>query len=192
MAAHHLVQFSQPVRAVYLAGQSAPAIFTQADCDTASREAYHRGAEETARTLERQMLEQRDELIHLQSQTFVALAEQRAALVEQVRELVPQLVMEGIARMLGGVQPDREGVTKIVDDLLAELTPTGEVIEVQLSATDLEMITGYEEKLREKFPAIAFRVGGDLLPGDAIVRSRFGTIDARLSTKFKMVEAMFQ
>jgi len=192
MAAHHIVPFSAPVRSIHVAGQAAPTLFTYADLEAARCEGYHRGAEETARTLERQMLEQRDELIHLQSQTFVALSEQRSALVDQVRELLPQLVMEGVARMLGGFQPEREALTKIVEDLLGELTPTGEVIDVQLNAQDLELISGYEANLREKFPAIAFRIGSDLKPGDAVVRSRFGTVDGRLSTKFKMVEALFQ
>ncbi len=192
MAEHRIVQFSQPVRAVYLAGQAAPVHFTHAELEAADREGYRRGSEEASRMLERQMLEQRDELIHLQSQTFVALDEQRAALVGQVRDFLPQLVMEGIARILGGFQSDRENVIRIVDDLLAELSPTGETLEVQLNSADLEMITGYDETLREKFPAIAFRAGTGLRPGDAIVRSRFGTIDGRLGTKFKMVEAMFE
>ena len=191
MAAHHLVQFSAPVRAIYVAGQAAPLLFTHRDIEAAQREGYHRGAQEAAGTLERQMLEQRDELVHLQSQTFVALTEQHTALAGQVRALLPQLVMEGIARILSGFQPDGTALARIVDDLLAELTPTGEAVEVQLAAQDLELITGYEATLREKFPAISFVVGRDLRPGDALVRSRFGTIDGRLSTKFKIVEALF-
>lgn len=192
MPSHKVVHFSQPVKAIFLAGSQPPPVFTQEDVEAARREGYHRGAEETSRTLERQLIEQRAELVHLQSETFVALGAQHAAMIEQLREVVPEMVMEAVARILGGVQWDRTALTRIVDDLLAELAPSGESIEVQLNPTDLEMMTGYEENLREKFPAIAFRPNADLQPGDGVVRSRFGVIDGRLSTKFRSVEAMFR
>lgn len=192
MAKHQLVQFSEPVKAIYLAGGHAPMIFTHADLEAARREGYHRGAEETQRSFERQLLEQRTELIHLQSETFVALVQQHGKVLAQFRDVLPLLTMEAVARILGGLAPERELITRIVDDLLAEFVPTGEAIEVQLHPRDLEMISGYEEKLREKFPAIAFKPNSELQPGDGVVRSRFGVIDGRLATKFRSVEAMFQ
>jgi flagellar assembly protein FliH len=192
MTPHRVLQFSQPAKAIYLAGVPQPLLYTAADLEAARREGYHRGSEEASRILERQLLEQRAELVHLQSETFVAVGAQHATLLEQVRALVPQLVMEAVARILGGTAPDREAVIRIVDDLLGELAPTGESIEVQLNAHDFELINGYEENLRELFPAISFRASGELQPGDAVVRSRFGVIDGRLGTKFRAVEALFQ
>ncbi len=192
MPFHKIIQFSAPVKAVTLAGAKLPLLFTQADLEAAQRAGYHRGAEEASRTLERQLLEQRAELVHLQAETFAALTAQHAAMFEQLRALLPELAMEAIARILGGTQPDREMLAKIVDDLLGEFAPSGEAIEVQLHPRDLEIISGYEENLRDKFPAIAFRANADLQPGDGIVRSRFGVVDGRLSTKFRSVEAMFR
>ncbi|MGB8170732.1 MAG: FliH/SctL family protein [Chthoniobacteraceae bacterium] len=192
MPSPKVVHFSQPLKALVLAGTKAAPLFTLEDLEAARREGYHRGAEETSRTLERQLVEQRAELVHLQSDTFVALVAQQSAMFDQLRAVLPELTMEAVARILGGVQWDREAVIRIVDDLLAELAPSGEAIEVQLNPTDLEMISGYEENLREKFPAIAFRSNADLQPGDGVVRSRFGAIDGRLTTKFRAVEAMFQ
>lgn len=192
MPSTKLIQFSAPLKAICLAGSKPVPAFTEEQIEAARREGYHRGAEETSRTLERQLLEQRTELVHLQSETFAALESQRAMMVEQLREVVPEMVMEAVARILGGVQWDRAALIRIVDDLLGELTPSGEAIEVQLHPADLEMMIGYEENLREKFPAIAFRPNSDLQSGDGVVRSRFGTIDGRLSTKFRSVEAMFQ
>lgn len=192
MSSHHVVQFSDPLRAIYPAGTPPPAIYTLAELEAARREGYHRGAEETSKTLERQMLEQRSELVHLQSDTFVAVQEQHASLFEQFRAILPQLVMEAVARILGGTQPDREILRRVVDDLLGELAPTGEAVEVQLNAHDLELIGGYEANLRDKFPGLCFKASAELQPGDAIVRSRFGVVDGRLGTKFKAVEAMFQ
>ena len=187
-----VIHFSAPMKAIFLAGTKPVLSFTEEELEAARREAYHRGAEETSRTLERQLVEQRAELVHLQSETFTALNQQHAAMLEQLRGVLPELVMEGVARILGGTQPDRDGVIRIVDDLLGELAPSGEAIEVQLNPGDLELISGYETNLREKFPAIAFRPSADLQSGDGVVRSRFGVIDGRLGTKFRSVEAMFQ
>ena len=192
MPSHNVVYFKEPVKAIFLAGSQPPLVFTQDEMEAARREGYHRGAEETSRTLERQLMEQRAEIVHLQSQTFVALGAQHAAMDEQLRGVLPELVMEAVARMLGGTKPDREMLIRIVEDLLGEFAPSGEAIEVQLHPADLEMIAGYEQNLREKFPAIAFRANADLQPGDGVVRSRFGVVDGRLATKFRSVEAMFQ
>ena len=192
MPSHKVIQFHAPLKAVAIAGAPLPVIFTQADLDAARREGYHHGAEEASKSLERQLVEQRAELVHLQSETFAALIQQHGAMLEQLKGLVPELVMEGVARILGGLQTDRENLIRIVDDLLGELTPSGQAIEVQLHPGDLELVNGYEKDLREKFPAIAFKVGSDLQPGDAVVRSQFGVIDGRLGTKFRMVEALFQ
>lgn len=192
MPSHKIIHFNEPVKAVSFAGAKAALLFTQEDIETARREGYHRGAEEASRTLERQLMEQREELVHLQSETFVALGAQHAAMFEQLRGVLPELVMEAVARILGGTPPNREMLTRIVDDLLGEFAPSAESIEVQLNPADLELISGYEENLREKFPAIAFRPNSDLQPGDAVARSRFGVIDGRLGTKFRCVEALFQ
>lgn len=192
MSARQIIQFSEPVKAVYLAGHPAPPLYTSADLEAARREGARRGAEEAQRALERQMLEQREELVHLQSATFEAVQAQHGELREQFRSLLPQLVMEGVARILGGIAPDRAMVVQIVEDLLGELAPTSEPVEVQLSASDLELVRGYDKQLHEKFPAIAFRASAELHPGDAVIRSRFGVVDGRLSTKFRAVEAMFQ
>lgn len=192
MPIHRVVQFSQPLKSVRISGTPPPLLYSEVDIEAARREGYHRGSEEASRILERQLLEQRAELVHLQSETFVAVGAQHLALLDQVRALVPQLVMEAVARILGGTQPDRDGVVRIVDDLLGELAPTGEAVEIQLNERDLELIAGYEQNLRELFPALAFRAGADLQPGDAVLRSRFGVIDGRLGTKFRAVEALFQ
>lgn len=187
-----LIRFSESPRAIVLAAPPAAGALSHDELEAARREGYHRGAEETSRSLERQLIHQREELVQLQSETFAALTRQQAAMFEQLREAMPGLVMEAVARILGGFQPDAETVRRIVDDVLGELAPTGEAVEVTLHPHDLEMIAGYEPNLREKFPTLAFKPGPDLQRGDAVVRSRFGVVDGRLGTKFRAVEAMFQ
>ena len=175
-----------------IAGPRKLVTFTEEEIESAKRDAYRRGSEEAARLLERQMIEQRSEMVALQSQTFTTLAEQHTALVQQLHDVVPELVIEGVARVLANTGFDREAIVCIANDLLAEVAPGRDQVELQLAPADLELIAGYEESFREKHPAILFQANADLRPGDCVVRSRFGMIDGRLATKLRALEGFLK
>ena len=179
-------------KSLVLAAPRASATFTDEEFETAKRDAYRRGSEEAARLLERQMIEQRGEMVALQSQTFAALAQQHAALVRQVHDVVPELVIEAVARVLASTEFDREAIVRIANDLLAEVAPGREQVELQLAPGDLELIAGYEDGFREKHPSIVFHANPDLRPGDCTVHSRFGMIDGRLATKLRALEGFLK
>ena len=182
---------ASPKRLV-LALPRAASTFTEDDVEAARREGYRRGSEEAARLLERQMIEQRSEMVALQSDTFAAITLQHAALTEQMHEVVPQLVLEAVARVLADAEFDRDTVIRIASDLLCEIAPGREEVELQLAPHDLELIAGYEDGFREKHPAIVFRANPELRPGDCTVHSRFGIIDGRLATKLRALEGFLK
>ncbi len=186
------IRLHAPLKSIALAAPRGAATFTDDDIETAKREAYRRGSEEATRLLERQMIEQRSEMVALQSQTFAALAEQHAALVRQLHEVVPELVVEAVARVLANTEFDRAAVTCVANDLLAEVAPGREQVELQLAPRDLELIAGYEEGFREKHPAIVFHANPDLRSGDCTLHSRFGIIDGRLATKLRALEGFLK
>ena len=179
-------------KSLVLVGPRKSATFSEEEIETAKRDAYRRGSEEATRLLERQMIEQRGEMVALQSHTFAALAEQHAALAQQVRDVVPELVIEAVARVLASTEFDREAVVRIANDLLGEVAPGREQVELQLAPGDLELIGGYEDGFREKHPAIIFHANPDLRPGDCTVHSRFGMIDGRLATKLRALEGFLK
>lgn len=188
MPSFSAIKVHAPLKALFLAGTKPRPTFTEEELAAAKREAYQRGSEEASRLIERQMMEQRTDIMHLQSQTFAALAQQHAALVQQLRDVLPELAMEAVARILATAEIDRDAVLRITRDLLSEIAPGPEQVEVQLAPRDLELIVGYEEGFREKHPGIAFRADAELRPGDCVVRSRFGVVDGRLATKLRTVE----
>lgn len=192
MSADSVIKIGAPLRGVALLGSRPRSVFTEEQMEAAKREAYQRGAEEAGRLIERQMLEQRSEMLHLQSQTFAAVASQHDLLAKQLHEMIPELTMEAVARILAKTDFDREMVLGITRDVLAEIEPSGEPVEIQLSQHDLGLITGYEEDFRTKHPAISFRANPELHAGDCIVRSRFGVVDGRLATKLRTVESFLQ
>jgi len=186
------IQLHASPKAIFLAGKKPVRMFTEAEHEHLRREAYHAGQEETARLMERQMLEQRTELVRLSTATLGALAAQHDALVRQIQEALPHLAIEATARVLASTTFDREAVLRIVEDLLAEIAPGPEQIEVQLAPHDLEALAQGEDRFREKHPAILFRANAELRPGDCQVRTRFGVIDGRLGTKLRALEGFFQ
>ncbi len=186
------IQLHASPKAVFLAGKKPVRMFSETEFEAMKREAYHAGQEETARLMERQMLEQRGELVRLSTETLTALTEQHAALVRQIQEALPHLAIEATARVLASTTIDRDAVRRIVEDLLAEIAPGPEQIEVQLTPHDLEALIGSDERFREIYPAIVFRPNPELRSGDCQVRTRFGVIDGRLGTKLRALEGFFQ
>lgn len=186
------IRFHAPPKTIALAAPKVARTFSQEELEEAKREAYRRGSEEATRLLERQMLEQRTAMTELQSGTFAALAAQQAALVQQLHDVIPELTLEAVARVLAGTPLDREAIIAIANDLLGEVAPGRDPIELQLAPHDLELIAGYEDGFREKHPSITFRANVDLRPGDCTLQSRFGLIDGRLATKLRALEGFLK
>jgi flagellar biosynthesis/type III secretory pathway protein FliH len=175
-----------------LAGEKPPVVITAEQLEATKKESYQRGSADISALMEQHLVEQREELVHLQQKTFASLVARQEDLVEQLRNALPELALEAVCRVLANVEIDRELVVRLVEELLAEITQARQSIEVSLSAHDLKLIEGNEAGFREKYPEIEFRADPELQPGDCIARSRHGAIDGRLATKLKTVELAFR
>ena len=189
------IRLSHTLASVILAGDAAAAPepkFTAQDLEAARREGYKRGFEDASAVIETQLVEQREDVAHLQHKTFQALASHHESLTRQLRVAMPELTMEIVRRVLGGMEPDKAAVLKIVNEVLQGIAPGPEAVEVSLSARDLKLVETYQPGFRERHPQIEFRADPDLLPGDCTVTSRFGSLDGRLATKLRSVARLLQ
>ena len=182
------IKFPFAPRAVVFSNPDA----SKKEVETARKEGYQRGFEEASMLVQRQLLDQREDVLHLQQKTFSALAAHHETLVAQLGQLLPNLAMEAIRRVVANIDIDSKLVTRIVNELLVEIHPGPGALDVALSEHDLRLIAGNEASFRQKYPEIHFTADPDLKPGDCVVRSRFGTIDGRIATKLKTVEALLQ
>lgn len=185
MPSSNQIKFHAPPIEILLSGTSPQPKFTTEELRTAKEIAFREGSDAATSSIERQMLEQRTDLLHLQSKTFHAVTQSQASLLEQIHALLPELLSESLKRILATTVIDRDAVLRIAHDLLNELTPSREQVEVQLSTHDLDLILGHEESFRERHPQILFRADPELSPGDCTIKSRFGIVDGRISTKIQ-------
>lgn len=160
--------------------------------EAACEAAYRRGAEEANALLTEQILAQRAEVAQLQDALFHSLARQAESLVEQVSGPLPDLVMEIARRVLAGHSPDAATIRSIVSETLAEIAPDSTGVEVWLSPQDLALVEGIAKDFDHKYPSITISGDPELVPGDCRAKSRFGAIDARLSTKLDNVARSLQ
>jgi len=168
------------------------AMFTMQELEAARREGYQRGFEDASAVIEAQLVEQRQDVAHLQEKTFQALTSHHDTLTRQVRGVVPELTLEIVRRVLCGMEPDKDAVLRIVDEVLRGVSPGPEAVEVCLSERDLKLIETFQTAFRDRYPQIEFRADQDLRPGDCVVTSRFGALDGRLTTKLRNVDRLLQ
>ena len=101
---------------------SGPMVTTQ-ELEAARREGYQRGFEDASAMIETQLVEQREEVAHLQQKTFQAIASHHEDLTRQVRAAIPEMTMEVVRRVLGGMEPGKDAILKIVHEVLHNIAP---------------------------------------------------------------------
>ena len=189
-AARSTLVFSQPPRSIHLVGQAPVVTYTSEEFDKAVKEAYEKGAEETRKSLEAESEKSREGVKFAAEGALSKLADRHSEALSMMRSLVPNLVAEATARVVAGLPVDAEFVRRVVDDLLNDVAPGAENVEVQLCAEDVAKVAGFDQELRHKFPTLRVVENRDIKPGDCLVKTRFGVLDGRISSKMKAVESL--
>lgn len=155
--------------------------------EAACEASYRKGFQEANDLLTAQIMEQRAEVGQLQDAVFQSLSKQADSLTHQISEILPDLVIEIARRVLVGIEPDAALVRRIILETLAEIAPGSNDVEIWLNPKDLALVEGIQKEFDQKYPGIILSPDPELIPGDCRAKSRFGTIDARVFTKFQNV-----
>lgn len=172
-------------RGISIVGPDAQARFTQEDLDSAFADGRNSGNREASERYEAALADSRRQLDSMRDGLFAVISTKFEAVLVQLRLLLPDLVSLSTERVLAGCEVDRSVVLAVVKELLADLGPGNEKLEVRLSSDDLQLLEGKDAELRSRFPAIEFRADPDLGRGDCVVATRFGVVDGRISTKLR-------
>lgn len=180
-AQHHLVAFDRPLVAVRTA--DAPRMHTEADL-VAARAAGHQEGGDAARAFtDQQIVELRAEMQELQTGVFQRLAQAHEQLHAQARDALPELAVEIARRLLAGFVPPPDLVERICREALDQLYPEREGLELVVGPRDAAVLERLVPAWRAHFTDLRVTIDDTLVPGDCLVRSRFGVTDARASSK---------
>jgi flagellar assembly protein FliH len=190
VAARSTLFFSQPPKAVYLPGQMPVLTYSSEEMDRAVRDAYEKGAEETRHQLEAEHRKSKEQAETVLNGALSKVVDRHAEALGLMRSLVPRLVVEATSRVVAGIPVDAAFLHNVVNDLLNDVAPGAENVEVQLCPADLLKVQGFDLELRHKFPTLRLVENKDISPGDCLVKTRFGVLDGRMESKLKAVESL--
>lgn len=201
------IRFSRPLRSVVLAGsvpvkKSAPVVpplpvgaSEQEKAAQAEALAYARGFEEATRQAAETQAEDKATRAKALDLLLKKLEGGHETLVTQVGRVLPKLVVEAVRRVLAGAELPSGTVVGIINELLGEVHPGSGALEILLNEHDLHLLKSDETLIAnfaQSYPGITFAADRHLLPGDCLLRSRFGTIDGRVAAKMENLEELLQ
>ena len=146
-SARSTLVFSEVPRSIHLVGKRPVVTYTEEQFDEAVHEAFKRGGEEVRRELEPKLTEAKADLKTTTQGAFSRLVERHDESLSQMRVLLPRLIAEATARVVGALPIDAAFVRSVANDLLADVAPGAEAVEVQLSPEDLVKVEGFDQEL---------------------------------------------
>lgn len=188
MPSSRTIPFDRTLVAARVRRAGASRLYTEEEVERERRAARNAGAADAARFGEQQLVDFRSEIQHLQSETFTNLASASERLSEQVRTSLPSIALDIGRRLLAGYEPPPELVEKICREALDELFPETTALELVLSSRDAEIMEKSRPGWIHAFAGLQITTDPSLKPGDCVVRSRFGTVDARAGTRLAALE----
>ena len=182
MAFSKLIVFDRPLAAAIVPGRETPC-HTPSELAAASAAAYQRGIDDARAAADQQMVEFRADMAQLSEGVLKRLAGAEVTVLQQLREALPGLAVEIARRLLAGHEPPPEVVARLCEEALSQLFPERDGLELALCPRDAELLQSLRPDWLARYPGLAIRADAALVPGDCLVRSRFGLTDARQQTK---------
>lgn len=180
----HLVAFDRPLAGAVLPAYS-PRRYTEADLAAARAEGHRAGADEARAFADRQLVELRAEVQELQAGLGQRLRDAHEDLLAQVRAALPVLAVEVGRRLLAEFEPEPAQVERLCRATLDQLYPERTGLELHICPADAAKLERLDTDWKTHFPGLTLTIDDTLVPGDCVVRSRFGLTDARGVTKLE-------
>ena len=181
------LSFSEHLKLVHLAGEGSVARFSADDLTRAREEARQEASQAVTQAYDAEIAKLKDDVSAVVEKVLKDIVLQHADALEEMRCILPVLVKEAVARIVGSFEWDDAAIKGVVSDLLAEVAPGSENVEVQLCRVDMARVEQFQNQLRQKFPSLRFAVNDDLVSGDCMVKTKFGMLDGRVATKINAV-----
>lgn len=188
MSLSKLVVFDRPLLGATAVPRARMRSLTESELLDLREEARREGAEESRRFADAQMVEMRTDVQQLNETLFEALRQAESRLTDQVRDSLPGLAVEIGRRLLAGWEPPPEVVERICRQALDELFPETTGLELVVSQRDADLLEKLNPSWLAEFSGLKVVTDRSLHAGDCLVRSRFGVVDARGTTRLRALD----
>lgn len=180
-----IIRFNSPPRKVQ-SEFPGMAVHTESEVEGLVQEGYLQGWEAGQKALNSQLVQQRADLLHLQTGVIASMKQAVQGVVDQTEDLLRALVLEYVQKIVGETAITGEMIEGVVHEALQGVARDA-VFELRLHPEDLTLFKQIQGDL-----AVAknVEIQGDatLQRGDCVVNTRFGTIDARRATKLNNLQ----
>ena len=181
MVYRKIVFFDQPLESVHR--QHASAAIPEDEVNRRIEEAFRQGAEKERLAARKEIDALRAEMSALSAGALGKIINLEEILTRQIQQALPSLALEIADRMLAGFQPPVEAIDRLCKEALEQLYPEREGLELSLCPRDLELLQSLNPEWLKRYSGLRLVADNELVPGDCVVRSRFGLTDARQKTK---------
>lgn len=184
--ARETVTFSAPPRDVKLVRSGDREALRQQDLQAS----YERGRLEGERALSEQLVQQRAEVMELQTGVLASLRDAVPQVARDCERALVTLALEAAQRLVSGLPISAEMIEAAVKEACAEVEDTAEFT-VQLHADDLALLQRTNSPLllpQGGHERIHFQTSAQVTRGGCVVQTRFGVIDARRETRFELLQ----
>jgi flagellar assembly protein FliH len=182
------IAFAVEPRSVTLVGAEARLGYTESELKEVRESSFAEGFAKAAEECASEIRDLKEMMTALQDGVLQTLIEKQREMSAHIRSILPVLVMEAAERVIAGVKVDDGLVKAVVGDLMAEVAPGIENVEIRISVTDFSKMREFDATFSGRYPQARLLADPDLTDGDCIVRSKFGTLDGRIATKLRALE----
>ncbi len=155
--------------------------------EEAKAEAYEAGK----RDAEVHHAKEIQEIKAFQTSVLEGLVKQEETLFSEAEQALPELILEGVRRIIDDWEPRGEEVEKLVSEILASLEGDSGPVRVFLSPSDKQQILSLHEDLERDFPEVTIAEDSQLRSGECYARGRFGITDGRFAAKLDNMRKVF-
>ncbi|HWQ91196.1 MAG TPA: FliH/SctL family protein [Clostridia bacterium] len=151
---------------------------------------YLRGQQDGERALSQRLVDQRAEMASLQCGVLESLRGAVSQVIRDTEEALIALAIDAAQKVVAGMPVTREMVEAVVRDALTRAEDSAEVV-VHLHPEDLEQLGQHGLSALQASPgsgSVRFVASAELSPGDCMVQTRFGVIDACRKAKFQQLQ----
>lgn len=160
----------------------------EATLHAAKAEAYAKGKADA----EALMAQEKAHLQDLVKALTDAMSRADETMHKDLESALPTLVIDAVQRIITAWQPDEEAVRNLVRDILHDIPGNSAKLLLVLNKEDFALIKDSTADLHFGEAEVDFVVDAKLKRGECLVRGKFGTRDARHTSKLEKLAELLQ